>query len=92
MKRFEKVYIGKGHKPVDSLDIVRVTVKKDLLDEFVYNREGVEMITFEVSPLQQADKFGRTHTVYCTRMVEGQDKEQGNGKPSKASRVQASPK
>lgn len=64
-----KHFIGKGTQ-VPNLSIIKVTVKTSELLKFVYEFEGEQYCTFEVSKLQEPDKFGRGFTVYCTTMEE----------------------
>ena len=59
----EKIYIGKG-KQVQELDIVKITLKFAELSEMVYEKNGVEYISFEIAKLKNEDKYGRTHTCY----------------------------
>ncbi len=62
---FKKNYIGKG-TIVPNMSIVKATVKVSELLKFVHEYEGEQYCTFEVAKLQNPDKFGRDHTVYCT--------------------------
>lgn len=80
MKTYSKNYIGKGTQ-VPDLSIVKVTVKVSELLKFVHDFEGEQYCTFEVAKMQQPDKFGRDHTVYCTNM-----EEDSKESPNKASR------
>ena len=69
MKSYKKNYIGKGTQ-VPDLPIVKVTVKVAEFLEHVHEFEGEQYCTFEVAKMQEPDKFGRDHTVYCTTMEE----------------------
>lgn len=69
MKTYKKNYIGKGTQ-VPDLSIVKVTVKVNELLNHAHEFEGEQYCTFEVAKLQEPDKFGRDHTVYCTAMEE----------------------
>lgn len=69
MKSYKKNYIGKGTQ-VPDMSIVKVTVKVPELLKHVHEFEGEQYCTFEVAKLQEPDKFGRDHTVYCTTMEE----------------------
>jgi len=71
-KIFEKHYLGKGTK-VPNMQIVRVTVRVSELMKFAYNYENDEYVTFEVAKMQNPDKFGRDHTVYCTTQEKVED-------------------
>ncbi len=66
MKKFEKIYVGKGHMPKEGMDIVRITLKMEDLKQLIYEYEGSEMVTLEVAKMKKADNFDRTHTVYGT--------------------------
>ena len=66
---FEKVYIAKGSQ-VPNLPIVRITIPLEKLEQISYERDGVKYVTFEVSKLKEADKFGRDYTVYHSKKVE----------------------
>ena len=70
MKKFEKVYVGKGHNPQEGLDIIRITVKMAELQKLAYEYEGEKMVTLEVARMKEADQFNRTHTVYGSVLVE----------------------
>ena len=66
---FEKTYIGKG-KQVENKNIVRVTLNFNELEKFTYEYEGQRYLTFELSQLRQADKYGKTHTAYISEKAE----------------------
>ena len=74
MKVFKKNYIGKGTK-VPKMQIVRATVRVSELLNFKYEFEGEEYVTFEVAKMQNADQFGRDHTVYCTTKEDVEEEE-----------------
>ena len=65
MKSYKKNYIGKGTQ-VENMEIVKVTLKVAEVLKHKHEFEGNEFITLEVAKMQQADKFGRTHTAYVT--------------------------
>ncbi|MDX8339064.1 hypothetical protein SLH46_07705 [Draconibacterium sp. IB214405] len=67
MNTYKKNYIGKGTQ-VPNMSIVKATVKMTELLKYVHEYEGEQYCTFEVARLQEPDKFGRDHTVYCTTM------------------------
>lgn len=73
MTQFEKTYIGKGIK-VQDLDIVRVTISKDnleqILNDHLVEYEGKEYFIFEVAALKEADQYGKTHAAYISKKVE----------------------
>jgi hypothetical protein len=63
MKNIEKNYIGKGRQ-VGNMDIIAVTLPLKALQEIAHEFKGEMYVSFEVARLQQADKYGKTHTVY----------------------------
>jgi hypothetical protein len=65
MSQFKKNYIGKG-KQVGNMDIVRVSINMEMIQQFITEYEGQKYLHFEVAKLRQADKFGKTHTVYVS--------------------------
>lgn len=82
MNAYKKNYIGKGTQ-VPNMSIVKVTVKVTELLKHVHVFEGDLYCTFEVAKLQEPDKFGRDHTVYCTTVE--QVSEDGDKKTTKKS-------
>lgn len=66
---YEKFYIGKGTQ-VPNLQIAKVTLKMDLVEEIAYERDGVRYVTFEVAKLKEPDKFGRDYTCYLSKKVD----------------------
>ncbi len=86
MKKFEKVYVGKGHMPQEGMDIVRITLKMEELQKLAYEYEGEQLVTIEVSPMKNPDSFGRTHTAYVNVRVEEEEK------PKKKTRKKSSAK
>jgi hypothetical protein len=69
MKTFEKIYIGKGKK-ANNLDIVKVTCKLEDIQAIAYNYDGTDYVTFEVARMKTTDNFGRSHSVYYSKMTE----------------------
>lgn len=69
MTTFEKHYIGKG-KQVENLDIVRVVLPLEGLENAVFEKDGVKYLSFEIAKLKEADKFGRTHTCYYQTKIQ----------------------
>ena len=69
MKEYSKHFVGKGTQ-VPNLPIIKVTVRVTELLKHVHVFEGDQYCTFEVAKLQEPDRFGRDHTVYCTTMEE----------------------
>ncbi len=62
---FSKVFIGKGTQ-VKDFDLVRVTLKMEEAMQHIYEKDGIQYLTFEISRLKNADKFGRTHTCFLS--------------------------
>ena len=83
MKKFEKVYVGKGHMPKEDLDIIRITIDLDEIKELAYEFEGKTMVTLEVARMKEPDTFGRTHTAYLKRSTLFRCKVQIENQPSK---------
>lgn len=69
MKKYIKNYIGKGTENTN-LEIIKVTLKMDEVESFIYEKDGKRYLTFEISKLKEADKFNRTHTCYVTKLQE----------------------
>ena len=65
---FEKIFIGKGTQ-VPNLPITRISIPFAKLEEIAYDRDGVKYVTFEVSKLKNADKYGREYTCYYSKKV-----------------------
>ena len=63
MKKFEKVYIGKGTQ-VPGLDIIKVVLPTAGLKPACFVMKDIQYLSFEVAKLVAPDKFGRTHTCY----------------------------
>ncbi|MFA6484187.1 MAG: hypothetical protein WCW62_16525 [Bacteroidales bacterium] len=69
MTKFEKSYIGKGKK-VQGMNIVKVTVPLEKLQEIAYEYDGVAYVTFEIAEMKETDQFGRTHACYHSKMLQ----------------------
>ncbi len=41
-----------------------ITLKMEELQKLVYEYEGAQMVTIEVTRMKEPDTFGRTHTAY----------------------------
>jgi len=67
MKRYIKNYIGKGTEN-STLEIIRVTLKMEQVETFIYEKDGNRYLTFEIAKLKESDKFNRTHTCYVTKL------------------------
>ena len=65
---FKRIYVGKGRK-VANLPIITFTLDWESLREHVFEYEGRKFLRFEVAPLREEDKFGRTHTAYVSAKV-----------------------
>ncbi len=89
MKNYVRNYIGKGSQ-IQKMEIVKCTVKMEELLKFVHEYEGTDYVSFEVAKMKTEDKFGRTHTVYCTTTEEAVEekpepkKAKGKKKPEPA--------
>ena len=79
-KKYSKAYIGKGVQH-DKLDLVRVTLKIEELLKHQHEFQGEKLLTFELSRLQEPDKFGRTHTAFVSVKEEAEPE-----KPKKAAK------
>jgi hypothetical protein len=66
MTTFQKHYLGTG-KQHESLPIVKVTINLEDAEQLAYTFEGKRLLTFEVSPLKEANKYGKTHTCYISK-------------------------
>ena len=67
MTNYIKDYIGKGKTvQINGLEteIVQVTLKLAQAEAFVYEKEGVKYLSFQVAKMKSADEYGRTHTCY----------------------------
>ena len=67
MKKYIKNYIGKGTENTN-LEIIKVTLKMEQAEAFIYEKDGNRYLSFEISKLKEADKFNRTHTCYVTKL------------------------
>ena len=70
MKKFEKIYVGKGRNPQPEMEITRITVKMSELQSLIYEYNDNQYVTLEVRKMKSADNYGNTHTVYGSRLVE----------------------
>ena len=74
MSQFEKTYIGKGTQ-VKDLNIIRVSISKETLEEIfndhMVDYEDKEYLVFEVASLKEPDQYGKTHTAYISKKVDG---------------------
>ncbi|MBW6537029.1 MAG: hypothetical protein K0B11_18625 [Mariniphaga sp.] len=66
MKTYKKNYIGKGTENANITGLVRMTIPVEDVLKFKHEFEGVEYFTFEMAPLREPDRFGRTHTAWVT--------------------------
>ena len=71
--KFEKSYIGKGKK-IQGMNIVKVTVPLEKLQEIAYEYEGIAYVTFEIAEMKETDNFGRTHSCYHSKMLKSAGK------------------
>lgn len=77
MKKFKKVYVGKGQMPKEELPITRITMKMEDLRKLAYEFEGQQMVTVEVAKMKKPDNYNRTHTVYGTVIADETTQEHG---------------
>ncbi len=89
MKKYTKVYIGKGTQ-VANMDIVKVNLKVEELLKLTHEFNGVEYLTFELAKMQSKDDYGRTHTAYVSvRDAEKEEEAEPLTKAEKAARKAA---
>jgi len=43
--------------------------------QFIYEKDGNQYLTFEISELKEKDKYNRTHTCYVTRIEQETDQQ-----------------
>ena len=65
---FKKNYIGKGKEVFT--DVIKVVIPAEALKNCVFEMEGKKYVSFEIGKMKEADKFGKTHTVYYTTKEE----------------------
>jgi hypothetical protein len=65
---YEKIYFGKGRQ-VPNMQVAKVTIALEKLQEIAYEKEGVMYCSFEVSKMKEADRFGREYTAYYSKMM-----------------------
>jgi len=88
MKTYTKNYIGKGKQVNGTMDIVRVVIPVEEAMKTVFEKNGISYLSFEVAKMKEADKFGRTHTVYYQTREEVEDTPVEQ-KPKKAKKTKA---
>jgi len=66
MKTYKKNYIGKGTENANITGLVRMTIPVAEVGKYKHEFEGVEYFTFEMAPLRESDRFGRTHTAWVS--------------------------
>jgi hypothetical protein len=66
MKTYKKNYIGKGTENANITGLVRMTIPVEEINKFKHEFEGIEYFTFEMAPLREPDRFGRTHTAWVS--------------------------
>lgn len=71
-KQFEKNYIGKGTQ-VEGMDIVKVSIAMDDVEQFIHEYKDKKYLTFEVAKMKKADDYGKTHTAYVSTEVKGKE-------------------
>ena len=70
MKTYKKNYIGKGTENANITGLVRMTIPVAEVEKHKHEFEGVEYFTFEMAPLREPDRFGRTHTAWVSTPAE----------------------
>lgn len=86
MKTYTKNYIGKGKQVNGTMDIVRVVIPVEEAMKTVFEKNGISYLSFEVAKMKEADKFGRTHTVYFQTREEAEEKP-AEQKPKKSKKA-----
>lgn len=66
-----KQYIGKG-KMFGQFENVRVSINVDEVLKYAYAMGTNTYVTFVVSKMKEADKFGKTHTVFVEERNEAE--------------------
>ena len=66
MKTYKRNYIGKGTGNANINGLVRMTIPVEEVLKFKHEFQGVEYFTFEMAPLRETDRFGRTHTAWVS--------------------------
>lgn len=72
------------------MDIVALTLPLKVLQQLAHEYNGEMYVSFEVARMQQADKYGKTHTVYQTVRQEAAPEAQEPA-PAKKPRGKAKP-
>lgn len=63
MSNFKKNFIAKGRQ-VGSMDIVSFTVSLKALENIAHEYNGEMYVSFEIMKLKEADRYGKTHSLY----------------------------
>ena len=74
MKKFVKNFIGKGKK-VNGLEIIKVTLNLKDLENFSYEFNGDNYLTFEIAKMKAPDQFGREYTCFVSHQEEAEAEE-----------------
>jgi len=69
MKKYEKIYIGKGKANERLQNVVTVTIAMEKAEEFIFEYKGQKFLRFEVAERLVDDKFGNTHAAYVLAKV-----------------------
>lgn len=72
MKTYKKNFIGKGTQ-VGTMQIVKVIIPVAEAAKTIFEKNGVKYFGFEVAKMKEADKYGRTHTVYFQTVEASQE-------------------
>ena len=83
MTTFDKHYIGKGTQ-VDNFDIVKVVIPVDKIQDAIFERDGIQYVSFEIAKMKQPDRYNRTHTCYYTTKQTEPKSDKAPEKPQKS--------
>ena len=87
MKTYKKNFIGKGTQ-VGTMQIVKIIIPIAEAEKTMFEKNGVKYFGFEVAKMKEADKYGRTHTVYYQTVETNQEET----KKDEAAKAQDAPK
>ena len=73
MKKFVKIYVGKGKGT--SLGIIKVHLLVSELLKYAHQFNDQQYVNIEIAKLKAPDNFGRDYTVYVNNLVDVAEKE-----------------
>lgn len=73
MKKFVKIYVGKGK--CTSLGIIKVHLLVSELLKYAHQFNDQQYVNIEIAKLKAPDNFGRDYTVYVNNLVDVAEKE-----------------